>query len=145
MIRLFHELVALPEVRSHFGWSTEKNAFSDPEKARQFFELISADGKTEPKIKTYSDVRKLKSVIGHPKAEDSLFNPDEPLSEAIRIGEQGRKTVGASELLDETKASLAGIGILQAQKLTSKDLAVIDELLQCGGTFIPNINTASRF
>jgi hypothetical protein len=128
--RLFHELVALPDVRRHFGWSAEKNAFSDMEKARQFFELVSADGKTESKIKTYSDVRKLKSVIGHPKAEDSLFNPDEPLSEAIRIGEQGRRIMGASDLLDEAKASLAGIGVLQAQKLTSKDLALIDELLQ---------------
>jgi hypothetical protein len=121
--------VALPEVRTRFGWSSEKSAFSDIEKAREFFELICADAKTEPKLKTYSDVRKLKSVIGHPKAEDSLFNPDEPLSEAIRIGEQGRKTVDASDLLDEAKASLAGIGILQAQKLTAKDLSVVDELL----------------
>src|ERR1035437_3040755 len=127
--RLFHELVALPEVRARFGWSWDKNAFVDMEKARQFFELICGDGKTEPKVKTYSDVRKLKSVVGHPKAEDSLFDTDEPLSEAIRIGEQGRKSVDASDLLDEAKASLAGIGLLQAQKLTTKDMAVIDELL----------------
>ena len=127
--RLFHELVALPEVRTRFGWSTEKGAFTDMEKAREFFELICADAKTEPKIKTYSDVRKLKSVIGHPKAEDSLFNPDEPLSEAIRIGEQGRKTEDASDLLNEARASLAGIGLLQAQSLSAKDVRVVDELL----------------
>lgn len=127
--RLFHELIALPEVRTRFGWSAEKSAFSDMEKAREFFELICGDSKNEPKLKTYGDVRKLKSIIGHPKAEDSLFNPDEPLSEAIRIGEQGRKTVDASDLLDEAKASLAGIGLLQAQKLTAKDLGVVDELL----------------
>lgn len=128
--RLFHELVALPDVRTRFGWSTDNSAFVDMEKAREFFELVCADGKTEPKIKTYSDVRKLKSVIGHPKAEDSLFDPDEPLSEAIRIGEQGRQTVDASDLLDEAKASLNGISMLQAQKLTAKDLGVIDELLK---------------
>jgi hypothetical protein len=109
--------------------STEKGAFTDMEKAREFFELICSDGKTEPKIKTYSDVRKLKSIVSHPKAEDSLFNPDEPLSEAIRIGEQGRKVVDASNLLEEAKASLAAIGFLQAQKLTAADLSVIDELL----------------
>jgi hypothetical protein len=128
--RLFHELVALPEVRTRFGWSSEKGEFSDIEKAREFFELISSEGKSEPKIKTYSDVRKLKSVIGHPKAEDSLSDPDEPLSEAIRIGEQGRTTVDASELLEDAKASLDGIGILQATKLTAKDLSVVDELLE---------------
>ena len=127
--RLFHELVALPEVRTRFGWSWDKSAFVDMEKARQFFELICGDGKTEPKIKTFGDVRKLKSVVGHPKAEDSLFDTDQPLSEAIRIGEQGRRPVDASDLLDEAKASLAGIGVLQAQKLTKKDMVVIDELL----------------
>ncbi|OFW08299.1 MAG: hypothetical protein A3G20_00370 [Acidobacteria bacterium RIFCSPLOWO2_12_FULL_59_11] len=121
--------MALPDVRTRFGWSTEKNSFSDIEKARQFFELICSDDKEEPKLKTYGDVRKLKSVVGHPRAEDSLFNPEEPLSEAIRIGEQGRKSVDASDLLDEAKASLASIGILQAQKLRPKDLVVINELL----------------
>jgi hypothetical protein len=127
--RLFHELVALPEVRTRFGWSSEKEEFDDIEKARQFFELIAGDGKAEPKIKTYGDVRKLKSIVGHPKAEDSLFDTDEPLSEAIRIGEQGRKLADASELLDDARASLSGIGILQAQKLTPKDLVVIEDLL----------------
>jgi hypothetical protein len=128
--RLFHELVALPEVRSRFGWSSEKNLFSEIDKARQFFELICSDGKEDPKLQTYGDVRKLKTVIGHAKAEDSLFNPEEPLSEAIRLGEQGRKSVDAPALLDEAKASLAGIGVLQAQALKARDLAVIEELLK---------------
>ncbi len=127
--RLFHELVALPDVRTRFGWSWEKGAFVDTEKARQFFELICGDAKNDPKIKTYGDVRKLRSIVGHPKAEDSLFDPDQSLSEAIRIGEQGKKLVDASDLLNEAKASLAGIGIMQAQKLTSKDIALIDDLL----------------
>lgn len=127
--RLFHELVALPDVRARFGWSWEKSAFIDTEKARQFFELICSDAKTEPKVKTYGDVRKLKSVVGRPKAEDSLFDTDEPLSEAIRIGEQGRRSVDASDLLEEARASLEGIGVLQAQKLSTKDISLIDELL----------------
>jgi hypothetical protein len=127
--RLFHELVALPGVRARFGWSPERGAFVDMEKARQFFELICGDNKTEPKIKTYLDVRRLKSVIGHAKAEDSLFDSDEPLSDAIRIGTQAKKPVDASELLGEARASLAGIGFLQAQELGTKDLGVIEELL----------------
>jgi hypothetical protein len=127
--RLFHELVALPEVRTRFGWSWEKGAFVDMEKARQFFELICGDGKNDPKIKTYGDVRKLRSVVGHLKAETSLFDTDEPLSEAIRIGEQGKKTIDASDLLIDAKASLTSIGFLQAQKLSNTDIEVIDELL----------------
>jgi hypothetical protein len=127
--RLFHELVSLPDVRSRFGWSTEKNSFSDIDKARQFFELICSDGKQDAKLQTYGDVRKLKSVVGRAKAEDCLFNPEEPLSEAIRLGEQGRKSLDAADLLDDAKASLSGIGFLQAQKLTPKAIGVIDELI----------------
>ena len=131
--RLFHELVALPEVRTRFGWSSEEGAFVDMEKARQFFELICGDSKNDPKIKTYSDVRKLRSVVGHPKAEDSLFDTDESLSEAIRIGEQGKKSESASDLLKEAKGSLAAIGFLQAQSLGKKEIALIDELLSLLG------------
>ena len=89
--RRFHELVALPDVRTRFGWSSEDNAFDDIEKAREFFELICGDEENEPKIKTYGDVRKLKNVIGNTNAEISLFDLAEPISEAFRIGEQGKK------------------------------------------------------
>lgn len=127
--RLFHELVSLPEVRKRFGWSADAGAFIDMEKAREFFELITADSKVEAKVKTYGDVRKLKNVVGNPKAEDSLFNPEDALSEAFRIGEQGRKTENASALLEEARATLSGIGLLQARTLKVKDMHVIDELL----------------
>lgn len=127
--RLFHELVSLPAVRKRFGWSAESGTFADIEEAREFFHLICGDSKHDPKVKTYGDVRKLKSVVGHPKAEEVLFNPDESLSEAIRVGEQGRKLVDASDLLNEAKASLVGIGVFQALKLTAKDIAIVEELL----------------
>lgn len=127
--RLFHELVAIPEVRERFGWSVEKSAFTDTEKAREFFELICTGSKTEAKLKTYGDIRKLRGVIGHTKAEESLFNPEETLSEAIRIGEQGRKIKDVSDLLDEARASLMGIGLFQAQNMTAKELKVANELL----------------
>jgi ParB-like chromosome segregation protein Spo0J len=127
--RLFHEVVALPEVRTRFGWSAEKSEFIDLEKAREFFELICAGDKNEAKLQTYSDVRKLKGIIGRPKAEDSLFNPDEAFSEAVRIGDQGHRVEDASDLLADAKNSLMGIGLFQAQKLTPQDLRVVDELL----------------
>ena len=127
--RLFHELIALPEVRERFGWSSDTNSFTNAEKAREFFELISSDGKEDAKLKTYGDVRRLKIIVGHPRAEECLFDPEQPLSEAIRIGEQGKKSIDAASLLDEAKSSLAGIGFLQAGKMTPADIAVIDELI----------------
>jgi hypothetical protein len=127
--RLFHELVALPDVRAKFGWSSERNTFANVEKARQFFELICSDTDEDPKLKTYNDVRKLKSIIGRSRAEDALFDPDQPLSEAIRLGEQGREPPDASELLDEAKDALAQISVLQARELSSDDISVIDDLI----------------
>ena len=127
--RLFHELVSLPDVRMRFGWSSEKDSFSDIDKARQFFELICSDGKEDAKVQTYSDVRKLKNVVGNPKAEASLFDPDQPLSEAFRLADQERIPANASSLLHDAKTCLAGISFLQASKLTPDDVAVVDELV----------------
>lgn len=127
--RLFHELVSLPEVRSRFGWSSDDEAFTDLESARQFFELISSDGKEDAKLQTYGDVRKLRGIIGHSKAEDSLFDPEQPLSEAIRLAEMGRKAEDVIDLLNDAKTSLSGIGFLQVSKLKGKEITLIDELI----------------
>ncbi len=128
--RLFHELISLPEVRKRFGWSADQNAFSDMEKAREFFELICVDGNQEPKLTTYGDVRKLKSIVGHRAAEDSLFNPEEPFSEAIRLAELDAKPPKASDLLEEARKSIAKISFLEVSKLDNKSVVIVNELLE---------------
>ncbi len=82
--RLFHELISLPNIRERFGWKQENCVFENKNKAKEFFELIAPqDPDLEPKLKTYNDVRKLKKIIGHDSAEESLFDPDQSLSDAI--------------------------------------------------------------
>jgi hypothetical protein len=127
--RLFHELISLPEVRSRFGWSAEKNTFTDTDKAREFFVLICGDGKHDAKLKTFGDVRKLKYIVGRPKAEEALFDAEESFSEAIRLGEQGAEREDASVLLKDAKDDLARIGFAQVPKLTAEDLRIIDEMI----------------
>jgi hypothetical protein len=128
--RLFHELIALPEVRTRFGWSTETNSFTDLESARQFFGLLVEEGKHDAKIKTYQDVRELKFVVGNHKAEDSLFDRSMPLGEAVRIGEQKKKPVNASGLLNEARESLAQISVLHVKSFKSRDVQHIDEMIE---------------
>jgi len=128
--RLFHEMVSLPEVRARFGWSTESLGFTDIEKGRLFFDLISSDGKHEAKLQTYGDVRKLKFIVGNNKAEDVLFDSSKQFSEAVRIGEQGKNKVDASSLLGEARESLSQIGVLHAKGLKVKDMQVISEMLE---------------
>jgi hypothetical protein len=126
--RLFHEMVSLPEVRVKFGWSSDSNSFTDMEKARQFFDLLCDDSKHEAKIQTYQDVRKLKFIVGNSKAEEALFDSDASFSEAVRLGEQSKKTIDASSLLVEARDSLAQIGFLHAKTLKAKDTQVIVEI-----------------
>ncbi len=76
--RLFHELISLPIVRERFGWDAKSASFSDATLAKEFFELIAphSDYDATPKIATYQDVRKLRNVVGHVKAEASLLDPE---------------------------------------------------------------------
>ena len=133
--RLFHELVALPDVRRRFGWDEEIDSFGDKEKAREFFELIAAtDEDAEPKIKTYSDVRKLKLIVGRPKAEACLLDPDTSFSECLAIAEE--------EIIDETTrpaslrqtcreaiAQFQKLELSQASHITSADVNELNRLL----------------
>jgi hypothetical protein len=84
LYNLFHELVANPDVRKFFSWNHELVKFDDQERARQFFELIApADSDQDAKIKTYIDVRKLRTIVGNPLAEAALFDPDQSLASAL--------------------------------------------------------------
>jgi hypothetical protein len=127
--KLFHELVSIQELRTRFGWSMEHNDFVDEDKAREFFQLIVDEGEADAKLKSKDDVRKLRSVVGNPKAEEALLNPDVPLSEAFRIGDQDRHENKVADLLVDARSSLAAIGFLQAQSLSAEDVALIDELM----------------
>ena len=83
--RLFHELVSLPNVREKFGWNQEKEKFEVEDKARDFFELIAPqDPDVEAKLKTYSDVRKMRTIVGNKNAEASLADPDQTFADALR-------------------------------------------------------------
>ena len=132
--RLFHKMVSLPEVRTRFGWSNETVSFFDIEKGRLFFDLLVEGKNHDAKIKTYQDVRKLKFVVGNLKAEDALWDHSLPLSEAIRIGEQGKKPVDASGLLAEAKESLSQIGVMHASGLKAKDARCIAEMITMLGS-----------
>lgn len=127
--RLFHEMVSSPDVRLRFGWSHEENTFTDIERARQFFQLITSDGKNEPKLTTFGDVRRLRLIVGNAVAVETLLDPDKTLLEAIRIAEEKNVSSTPSGILDETKRALARISVSTAMDLSSEDIEKIDEIL----------------
>jgi len=111
--RLFHELVAQPQVRDFFGWNHDKAAFDDEERARQFFELVAPqDPDVEPKLRTYADVRSLKQkqVIGNPAAEAALLDPDQTLAAAIS---KAKPEEGPPEAVDVSTEISRFVAVLQ--------------------------------
>jgi hypothetical protein len=133
--RLFHELVALPDVRARFGWDDTVDSFSDQEKAREFFELIApTDEDAEPKLKTYSDVRKLKLVVGRPKAEACLLDPDTSFAECLAIAEteiteETAHPMSLRQLCREAIAQFQKLDLSQASHITTTDIKELDRLL----------------
>jgi len=130
--RLFHELVALPDVRDRFGWNQDASRFDDMDKAREFFELIAPqDPDAEAKLKTYSDVRKLKLIIGDPQAEAALLDPDKSFRDAsafVEPKDARSSTTQFSLELAKFKQLLNELSIETLRGLSSKDVEAMTEI-----------------
>lgn len=134
--RLFHELVSLPDVRVRFGWDSETNQFTDHEKAREFFELVAPQTKEalEPKLKAYSDVRKLKLIVGNPTAEEVLLDPTKTFAEALAEATQSRpkpreEKLSFRDFLKETLERVKGMTRQELKELTPDDKKLIKSLV----------------
>ena len=132
--RLFHELVSLPEVRQFYGWDDGTLAFTSEQKAREFYQLIAPlDGDTEPKVRTYSDVRKLKFIVPHPKAVAVLIDPDQTFGDALEVAESlsREKEVGETinEVMAEVNRDLSKIDVLAVKKLSKSELKSIADVI----------------
>jgi len=133
--RLFHELVSLPDVRKRFGWDDEGNKFAEVENAREFFDLIAPQDENEAKLKTYSDVRKLKFIIGRSKAEAALFDPDRSFSDALlladaEISEENAKGFSIAEICRDVRKQIEGIKATQLETAKRADLDALARLLK---------------
>ena len=133
--RLFHELVSLPDVRAHFGWDDESLKFRDKQRAREFYELVSPHSEEQPpKVRTYSDVRKLKLIVSHPKAVAVLLDPEKSLTEAIEIAESlVREKVSEGqdigEVVSEISQALSRLDVLAVKTLAPAEIKAIDDII----------------
>jgi ParB-like chromosome segregation protein Spo0J len=131
--RLFHELVSLPVVRERFGWNQEQSKFDYILKAREFFELIAPqDPDSEPKLRTFSDVRKLKLIVGNPQAEAILLDPDQTFRDALVYVEpkDARSTTTQfSTELSRFHQILIDLSIDTLRGLSSTDIEKLNEII----------------
>jgi hypothetical protein len=146
--RLFHELVSNPEVRDFFGWNHEKARFESEEKARRFFEFIAPQAEdTQPKLRTFADVRKLRTIIGNRAAEAVLFDPDESLDSAYRKALADETPPPTPDLVTEVKHFrdvLEKVNIDVLRSLTDEDVAILETLAQLITTRIDDYAALAR-
>ena len=132
--RLFHELVAQPQVRDFFGWNHDKAAFDDEERARQFFELVAPqDPDVDPKLQTYADVRSLKQIIGNPGAEAALLDPDQTLAAAIAKAKPEEAPAGAVDVSTEISRFirvLQEITVEALRALSEEDVSALQSVTE---------------
>ncbi len=130
--RLFHDLVSVPNVREFFSWDHDSAQFNDEERARQFFELIEPlESDFGAKLRTYADVRQLRSVIGNPTAEAILLDPDQPLAAALTVVQPDNGAQTAQDLSSEVSQFYELLQTAQIEALTSlsvEDLRVLEEI-----------------
>jgi len=127
--RLLHEMVSSPEVRHKFGWSHDETTFVDAELARQFFQLITGDAKHEPKLTTYSDVRRLKLIVSNAHAFESLLDPEQSLLDAVRIAEGTKAGASPLAILQAIYDDLGRIGVAQASSFGTNELELLNNIL----------------
>ncbi len=130
--RLFNELISNPDVREFFSWDHDTSTFQNQEKARQFFEMIEPlDSESTPKLRTYVDVRKLRAIIGNPRAESTLLDPEQPFSAALALVQFDSVAQAASDIMAEARRFRRIMDDTQIDSLISLslgDITFIDEL-----------------
>lgn len=130
--RLFNELISIPNVREFFSWDNDTATFTDQEKSRQFYEMIeSLDAEATPKLRTYLDVRRLRGIIGNPRAESTLLDPEQPLSAALALLQVDYGTQAAADIMTEARRFRRIMDDTQIDALTGltlDDISSLDEL-----------------
>lgn len=142
---LFNELISIPPVREFFSWDNDSAAFTDNEKAQQFYELIEPiQAGIAPKIRTYIDVRRLRTIIGYPQTEEALFDPELSLADAIARVPRDDTTQTATDLVAELKRFKKVLEETQVDILTGipdVDIKLFEEL---SGLLLSRVEQYSR-
>ncbi len=130
--RFFHELVSLPVVREFFSWDHDATVFQDPDRTRQFYEMIEPlESGFTPKLRTYLDVRQLRVIIGNPAAEAALLDPDQSLASAIARAQPDESMQLTSDLMSEARRFHRVLGTVQIEAvsgLSAEDIQFLEEL-----------------
>lgn len=132
---LFHEAVSIPAIRSWLHWNPDHNKFEDQENTERFYQLISPrkldDGNERPaKLKTYSDIRSIRDIVGNQDALADLLQPERELVDALTIVNRKRIAGKWKNEVSEARTALQNIPALEVSLFESHDILLIRELIE---------------
>lgn len=132
---IFHEAVSLPTVREWLNWNAENNCFEEADVLETFYQLVTPrnagqDDESDPKIRTYSEVRQLREILANDDAKAELLQLDREFVEAVAVANQDRMARRWRNEIAEAKAALSKIPGLEINNFSPEDLASINDLIE---------------
>ena len=122
---LFHEAVSVPVVREWLGWDSDTTRFTNEDELTRFYTLISpldADGvRQDPKIRRYSEVRELRSVLPNEEARTALFNREIPFLQAVAISKQEEISRAWTAKVEAAYNALQKLGFREFKNLSEEN------------------------
>jgi hypothetical protein len=131
---LFHEAIAVAEVRDWLGWDDATSKFNNSDELHRFYQMITPstpeDGGAQkaPKLNTYSDIRQLKNILPNADARRFLLDPDRTFLDAMTFANREDLSRKWRNELSEATTSLEGIGALEVRNFSLDDVALLDRL-----------------
>lgn len=137
MYAIFHEAVSVPVVRDEWlGWDQESSQFTNEEELHRFYSLIICtedDDKgqpREPKIKNYSEVRALGSILPNDEAKRILFDPARSFVEALATAKEEELSRAWTAKISSAIAALKQLGFEELKNLDRDAIASLQELAE---------------
>jgi hypothetical protein len=135
MYPMFHEAVSVPAIREWLAWDDGTNSFTDDDKLKIFYSLITPsegdeeEDRREPKITTYSQVRELRNVLSKPETIKVLLDPARSFEDALALAKTEELVRLWETEVAEAIRSLEAMTIHQVKNLTDENCQLLLKLV----------------
>ena len=132
---VFEEALSGRPLREWLGWNVDALRFEDSANLEEFYQLLvpieDDDGRVvEPRLKTFSDTRDMKKIVGNPEALSNLLGPDGSLARALAVIEDIPPANGWRRAAERAIRELDQVGLEQIYALDDGDLEILRRLRQ---------------
>jgi hypothetical protein len=136
MYPIFHEAVSNTAVRTWLDWDDDRNQFKNEANLRVFYGLITpAEGDddeqpSEPKIKSYSQVRELRAILSKPETLKILTDPKRPFEDALALAKSEEMFGHWQTEVLEALHSIEAMSVQEVKTLSEDNCKLLLKLIE---------------